>query len=164
MKETQETWGSTPGWGRSPGEGNGNPLKHSCLENPMDGGAWQATVHGVQRVRHDWATKQEQEQREERSPRGGSSSLAGVHQARGAAGIIIHRERVWKCLRKERDFAQHDGNVGSRQGVCCLYTHLSAVCIALCSKCWREVQLLGHGKMTTFLKIYLFFNWKIIAL
>ena len=36
-----------PKSGRSPGEGNGNPLQHSCLENPMDGGAWQATVHGV---------------------------------------------------------------------------------------------------------------------
>ena len=32
---------------RSPGEGNGNPLQYSCLENPMDRGAWQATVHGV---------------------------------------------------------------------------------------------------------------------
>ena len=39
--------GSVPGWGRSPGEGNGNPLQYSCLENPTDGGAWQATVHGV---------------------------------------------------------------------------------------------------------------------
>jgi len=39
--------GSIPGSGRSPGEGNGNPLQYSCLENPMDGGAWQATVHGV---------------------------------------------------------------------------------------------------------------------
>ena len=38
---------SIPGSGRSPGEGNGNPLQHSCLENPMDGGAWWATVHGV---------------------------------------------------------------------------------------------------------------------
>ena len=37
--------GSIPGWGRSPGEGNGNPLQYSCLENPMEGGAWQATVH-----------------------------------------------------------------------------------------------------------------------
>ena len=35
------------GLGRSPGKGNGNPLQYSCLENPMDGGAWQATVHGV---------------------------------------------------------------------------------------------------------------------
>ena len=39
------------------GEGNGNPLHYSCLENPMDRGAWQATVHGVTRVRHDLATK-----------------------------------------------------------------------------------------------------------
>ena len=36
-----------PGWERSPGEGNGNPLQYSCLENPMNRGAWQATVHGV---------------------------------------------------------------------------------------------------------------------
>ena len=39
--------GLIPGLGRSSGEGNGNPLQYSCLENPMDGGAWQATVHGV---------------------------------------------------------------------------------------------------------------------
>ena len=39
--------GSIPGLGRSPGEGNGNPLQYSCLENPMDRGAWWATVHGV---------------------------------------------------------------------------------------------------------------------
>ena len=39
--------GSIPGWGRSPGEGNGNPLQYSCLENPMDRGALQAIVHGV---------------------------------------------------------------------------------------------------------------------
>ena len=39
--------GSIPGLGRSPGGGHGNPLQCSCLENPMDRGAWQATVHGV---------------------------------------------------------------------------------------------------------------------
>ena len=49
--------GSIPGMGRSPGEGNGSPLQYSCLENPMDKGAWQATIHGVTRVRHDLATK-----------------------------------------------------------------------------------------------------------
>ena len=43
--------GSIPGSGRSPGEGNGNPLQYSCLENPMDGGAWQATVHEVAKSR-----------------------------------------------------------------------------------------------------------------
>ena len=39
--------GSIPKSGRSPGEGNGNPLQYSCLENPMDKRAWWATVHGV---------------------------------------------------------------------------------------------------------------------
>ena len=39
--------GSIPGLGRSPGEGNGKPLQYSCLENPMDRGAWWAIVHGV---------------------------------------------------------------------------------------------------------------------
>ena len=39
--------GSIPGLGRSPGEGNGNPLQYSCLENPMDRGAWQGVDHGI---------------------------------------------------------------------------------------------------------------------
>ena len=44
----QETWvGKIPALGRSPGEGNGNPLQYSCLEHSMDRGAWWATVHGV---------------------------------------------------------------------------------------------------------------------
>ena len=43
--------GSIPGSGRSPGEGNGNPLQYSCLENSTDGGAWLATVHGVAKSR-----------------------------------------------------------------------------------------------------------------
>ena len=43
--------GLIPGSGRSPGEGNGNPLQYSCLENPMDRGAWWATVHGIAKSR-----------------------------------------------------------------------------------------------------------------
>ena len=43
--------GSIPGSGRSPGEGDGNPLQDSCLENPMDGGAWWAAVHVVAKSR-----------------------------------------------------------------------------------------------------------------
>ena len=46
-----EDLGSIPGLGRSPGEGNGTPLQYSCLENPMDRGAWWAAVHGVARSR-----------------------------------------------------------------------------------------------------------------
>ena len=49
--------GLIPGVGRSPGEGNGNPLQYSGLENPMDRGAWQATVHGIAKVGHDLVAK-----------------------------------------------------------------------------------------------------------
>ena len=49
--------GLIPRLGRSIGDGSGNPLQYSCLESPMDRGAWQATVHGSQRVWHNWATK-----------------------------------------------------------------------------------------------------------
>jgi len=45
--EAREDTGSIPGSGRSPGEGNDNPLQYSCLENPMKRGAWWATVRGV---------------------------------------------------------------------------------------------------------------------
>ena len=51
--------GSISGSGRCPGEGNGNPLQYSCLGNFMDKGAWQATVHGVKKIRHDLTTKQQ---------------------------------------------------------------------------------------------------------
>ena len=52
--------GWIPGSGRSSGGGNDNPLQYSCLGNPMDRGAWQATDHGVARVRHDLAIEQTQ--------------------------------------------------------------------------------------------------------
>ena len=45
--------GWIPGLGRSPGGGHGDPLQYSCLENPMDRGAWRAIVHKSQRVAHD---------------------------------------------------------------------------------------------------------------
>ena len=49
--------GSIPGSGKSPGEGNGNPLQYSCLENPMGRGAWRATVHGVSESdKTEWLT------------------------------------------------------------------------------------------------------------
>ena len=50
---------SIPELGRSPEEGNGNPFHYSRLGNPMDREAWRATVHGVARVGHDLATKQQ---------------------------------------------------------------------------------------------------------
>ena len=52
---------SIAGWGRSPGEGNGNTLQVSSLENPMDRGAWWTTVHGVTRIGHYLAIKPHQD-------------------------------------------------------------------------------------------------------
>ena len=51
LPTTWETRVQIPGSGRSPGEGNGNPLQYPCLENPMDGEAWSATFHGVSKSR-----------------------------------------------------------------------------------------------------------------
>ena len=53
----QETRVQSLGQEDSLGKGNGKPLQYSCLENPMDRGAWQAAVHGVARVAHDFETK-----------------------------------------------------------------------------------------------------------
>ena len=47
VKNLPAMWVQSLGWEDSPGEGNGDPLQYSCLENPKDKGAWQATVHGV---------------------------------------------------------------------------------------------------------------------
>ena len=46
--------GSIPGLGRSPGEGNGNPLQYPCLESPIDREAWQGTIHGLQELDMIW--------------------------------------------------------------------------------------------------------------
>ena len=54
--------GLVPGSTRSPGEGIGYPLQRPCLENPMDRGAWRATVHGVTRVGHGWTTNTQEEE------------------------------------------------------------------------------------------------------
>ena len=56
--------GSIPGLGRSAGEGKGYPLQYSCLENPMDRGAWWAESKGLQRVGQDWATEHSYKSRE----------------------------------------------------------------------------------------------------
>ena len=77
--------GSIPGLGKSPGEGNGNPLQYSCLENPMDRRAWQATAHGVaksQAQMRDWnpgseGGKQKIESREGDDASSGQRDVAG---------------------------------------------------------------------------------------
>ena len=76
---------SIPGLGRSPGGGHGNSLQYSCLENPPDKGAWQATVHGVTKGRlSDWAHV-------DCSPPG--SSVHGIVQARILEWVAISSSR-----------------------------------------------------------------------
>ena len=68
------------------GEGNGNPRQYSCLGNPVDRGAWRATVHGVTGVRQDLVTKQQQHQLRQRQSR-----LEGlVNQTRSHASVSVH--------------------------------------------------------------------------
>ena len=55
--------GSIPGSGRSPGEGNGNPLQYSCLENSMDRGTWRASAHGVAKSQTQLSTHTKQKER-----------------------------------------------------------------------------------------------------
>ena len=64
--------------GRSPGDGNSNPLQYSCLENHMDGGAWLTTVHGSQSVRHDWVTSLSLSLTIEKSDRLFGEKFAGI--------------------------------------------------------------------------------------
>ena len=78
--------GSIPGLGRFPGEGNGNPLQYSCLENPMDRGAWWRLLSmGSQRVGHNWVT-----------------SLSISHLLLGFPGGASGKELTCQCRRCKR--------------------------------------------------------------
>ena len=81
--------GLIPGSGRPPGEGNGYPLQDSCLENPMDRGAWKATVHGVARLGHNLATKPPPPSLENEMATL-SSILAGKFHGWGAWQATVH--------------------------------------------------------------------------
>ena len=90
--------GFIPGLGRCPGEENGNPLQYSCLENPMDRGSWQATVHGVaKRVRHDFATKQQR--------RASHIFQRCQQQQRMEEGSVWNHVRTWGHHHDEDEFA-----------------------------------------------------------
>ena len=77
--------GSIPGSGRSPGEENGNPLQHSCLENPMDGGAWWAIVHGVAK---SWARLSDF-----------TFTCTHTYDILGFPGVASYKELAYQCSR-----------------------------------------------------------------
>ena len=77
--------GSISGLGRPPGVGNGNPLQYSCLENPMDRGAWQATVHGIAKSQARLSTH----------------SSVTVITISSVSGVVLHRVySLVKSMRK----------------------------------------------------------------
>ena len=86
---------SIPDLGRSPGEGNGTPFQYSCLENPMDRGAWWATVHSVSELDTTEATYQTQGENKEETPGGMNSdclmqqrSFSAEKQKKGSLGWL----------------------------------------------------------------------------
>ena len=81
--EVRET-SSIPGLGRSPGGGNSNPLQYSCLENPMNREAWQATVHGVAKSR-TWLKQLN------------VSVLAGDAQIAFYQNDLMESSKIWLC-------------------------------------------------------------------
>ena len=101
---------SVPGLGRSPGEGNDHLLQYPCLENPMDRGAWRATVHGVTKEsqRYDSATKQQQQLL--------AAGLLNVRKKRQGNGerVWVQREGPWlkvsfqDSLTDARTYWRHD--------------------------------------------------------
>ena len=91
--------GSIHGLGRSPGEGNGYPLQYSFLENYMNRGAWQATVHGVTK-RHDQATQEEASLKDKADKTEWSQKLEGLEQQVKDSGLDpIINGGVDQCLR-----------------------------------------------------------------
>ena len=78
-----------PGWARSPGGGNGNPLQYSCLGNPKDRGAWQATVHGVTKIWTRLSTRHDNE-------------LSGVNPSQGDTGHVSHASSAQTTDRLKR--------------------------------------------------------------
>ena len=93
--------GSIPGWGRSPGGGNGNPLQYSCLGNPMDRGAWRPW--GLKRVRLDLETRQQLEFRGEAQDCRSRTGVTGLNfKSRTPrwldSAASSHSEMPWKGL------------------------------------------------------------------
>ena len=87
--------GSTPGWGRAPGEGHGNPLQDSCLENPRDRGAWWAIVHRVAKSQTRL------------------SNLATAHNKGALVGIRLEHRLLEGILRSDEVVKREEGQLGS---------------------------------------------------
>ena len=87
--------GLNPGLGRFPGEGNGNPLQYSCLENPMDRGAWWAIVQGATRVGHDLVTKPPPPPQEKKKKTIKNTNIWRLNN------MLLNNQQITKEIKKE---------------------------------------------------------------
>ena len=138
--------GSIPGWGRFPGGGHGNLLQHSCLENPMDRGAWWATVHGVSKSRTQL------------KPVTMHSCMVNmnIHCLCKSTGVDYH-------FLLQRTFPTQGSNPGLLHCRQTLY-HLSHKQSPFVAYRYQELQMFAKVKCKVWNKISFMCSWWIIAL
>ena len=111
--------GSIPGMGRSPGGGHGSPLQYLCLENPMDRGAWRATVHGAAKSRSQLSTSTHTFEERERTTSAGEPGTSPSSPGAGpwCRGVFSHFSRVQLFVTPWTIACQAPLSIGfSRQG------------------------------------------------
>ena len=142
--------GFIPGWGRSPGGGNGNPLQYSCLENLMDRGGWWATVHGVQKVRHNWSDTAQQIPQCNRmlSPEIDPYKYSQIIFDKRAR--LFNEERVFFLISKDRIIGHLNAKIN-------LNTDLPCCCCSVAQSC---PTLRPHGVQHTGLPVPQGSVWK----
>ena len=100
---------------RAPGGGNGNPIQHSCLGNPMNRGAWQAPVHEAARVGHDWVPKQQQQQQiKGNAPSSGNARCLSFPSSGKAETLGAMSQISFPCRWREQRRRMRSRNSGAR--------------------------------------------------
>ena len=138
--------GSISGLGRCPGGGNGNPHQYSCLENPLDRGAWQATIQGgSQRVVYDWATKHATHRQEDK-PDGFSRSP--YHSLPSLCNMLsCFLSKVLNCFLKLTSYLLRAETIGRnyvsfQSAVYQPYSHLKKLKVkSHCHLCWGKKEI-----------------------
>ena len=121
--------GLIPGLERSPGEKHDNPLQYSCLENPMDRGAWRATVHRVTKIRHEWAHS---------THTGSSAAVPGMQEVSQEAVLSVQCGLEHVCMRALSGW--RDGMWLRLQGLFLIFSlirSISFVCFGLVFSWWE---------------------------
>ena len=143
-----QIWCLIPGLGRSSGEGNGNLLQYSHLENPMDRGSWQATVCGVARVGHDLVTTPPPPLYTYRKEKKGKSW-------EGAYKIIISRWYIYVCVHlkmKQENSKQYGHKINMQKLITFLYINTN-------HNQFRNKMEAGNSLAVLWLRLSTFMPW-----